>query len=454
MHSPTPSHGSHALRGAILLASIVSPAVLGLAALGVTRHQPPLAEAAFRLTVLVLASGAVSGVAYDATRALRERGAFARAASWWIVGGVAAALLLLAIHVFLLPLLAPGSADAAYAARLTGPTGIKFLGAVVLVFGWVMADTTAEALPSGTAGGAPTSGGARLIVATVLAVWGMVSLVGDPPPARVLPENAAEARRVIAVAESDARANPGDGEAQFAYGLSLMYLRRYVEARPVLERAEKMLPDRSWPPNALGWVLLEEHDYARALPHFQRAVKIDPEYPAANHNLAWTLARLGRLAEAEEVYATAIRIEPHDAALAADYAYALFGDRKTDRAIAQIYRAIKLDSTAAPYHAAAGYFLRSKARFADARAEFRRAVELDPKAASTWVQLGVTNFLLGDARAADAAFTAAVQRDSSAIPRNSDFARMWQAARTGKASPVQRRDTIEFQVESMTTVGH
>lgn len=433
----------------------MSPAVLGLAALGFTRNQPPLAEAAFRLTVLVLASGAVSGAVYDATRRMRTRGSLARAASWWLVGGVAATLLLIAIRVFLVPLLVPGSTDAMYAARLTGVAGIKFLGAAVLIFGWAMADATAEALPSGIpAMRGAGSNRALLVVAMVSVIWAIGTLAGEPPPARVLPRNAVDARRMIAEATRDARANPKDGEAQFAYGLCLMYLGRNAEARPVLERAEAMLPDQSWPSNALGWVLLEEHEYAAAVPHFERAIRLEPDYETAIHNLAWTFARLGRLTEAEEAYAKAVRVQPRDASLAADYAYALFSDRKTDRALAQIYRAIRLDSTAAQYHAAAGYFLRSKARFADARSEFGRALELAPKVASTWVQLGVTDFLMGDARGADQAFRAAVERDSSAIPRDSDFERMWEAARRGKTVAIPRHDSIEFRVESTTTVGH
>lgn len=329
---------------------------------------------------------------------------------------------------------------------------MKFLGGAVFVFGWAMVGATADDSLAGARDGSSTR--SLLVVTIPLIIWGIASLAGDPPPARVLPENAAEARREIAGAERDARANPNDGQAQFAYGLSLMYLGRNAEARPVLERAEKMLPDQAWPSNALGWVLIEEHDYVGAVPHLQHAVKLDPAYPAAVHNLAWTLARVGRLSEAEDVYAKAVRIEPHEADLAADYAHALFSDRKTDRAIAQIYRAIRLDSTVARYHASAGYFLRSKARFADARSEFGRALELDPKVATTWVQLGVTDFLMGDTRAADAAFANAVKRDPAAIPRHSDFERMWQSARRGKVVAAQRYDTVTMRVESVTVVDH
>ncbi|HWE42862.1 MAG TPA: tetratricopeptide repeat protein [Gemmatimonadaceae bacterium] len=454
MEPNSSSRRSHALRGALLLAGLVGPAVLGLLILGHGRRQPALAEAAFRLTVLTLAAGAVSGATYDATRRLRGRGVVARTGSWWLVGGVAAALLLLEIRIFLLPLLAPGSTDALYAARLSGVPGAKFLVAAVILFGWVMADAATEPPSSGIAAPRGNSAwGSRLAVTAVVIIWEIASLAGDPPPARVLPQNVAEARRLVAAAERDARDNPGDGEAQFAYGLSLMFLGRNAEARPVLERAEKMLPDQAWPANALGWVLLAEHDYAGALPRFERAVKIDPGYVAATENLAWTLARLHRNAEAEAAYAKAVRMEPRDANLAADYAVALFNDRKADRALAQIYRAIKLDSTDSRYHAAAGYFLRSKARFADARLEFGRAVELDPGAAGTWVQLGVTDFLLGDARGAAYAFASAVKRDSTAIPRNSDFERMWQSARRGKTVLVEGHDSIAVQLES-PTVAH
>ena len=275
----------------------------------------------------------------------------------------------------------------------------------------------------------------------------MAKLPGNQRSARTLPENAVEARRVIADAERDARAHPDDGEAQFAYGLSLMWLGRKAEARPWLARAEEQLPHRAWPSNALGWVMLDQHDYAGALPHFQRAVSLDSSYTSALYNLAWTLARLDRLEEAEAAYAKAVRLEPGDAAMAAEYAMTLFSDRKTSQAIAQIYRAIRLDSTTARYHATAGYFLRSRARFADARAEFRRAVELDPKPVSIWVQLGITDYLMGDAQGADAAFTAAVNRDSS-VMQIGELRTMWESAKKGRSVPVQVESMIEFHLDS------
>ena len=282
-----------------------------------------------------------------------------------------------------------------------------------------------------------------VIVLVVLA-----RLPGNQRPAPTFPENAVEARRVIADAERNARAHPDDGQAQFAYGLSLMWLGRKKEARPWLARAEEQLPHWAWPPNALGWVLLDQHDYAGALPHFQRAVSLDSSYVEAFDNLAWTLARLDRLEESEAAYAKAVNLEPGDAALAAQYATTLFRDRKTSQAIAQIYRAIRLDSTTARYHATAGYFLRSRARFADARAEFRRAVELDPKPASIWVQLGITDYLMGDAQGADAAFSAAVNRDSS-VMQIDELRTMWEAAKKGRSVPVQVESMIDFHLDSV-----
>ena len=266
-------------------------------------------------------------------------------------------------------------------------------------------------------------------------------------PARTFPENPVEARRVIADAERDARAHPDDGEAQLAYGLSLMWLDRKKEARQFLARAEQQLPNRAWPPNALGWVMLDEHDYAGALPHFQRAVSLDSNYAAAFDNLAWTLARLDRLEEAEAAYAKAVKLEPDDDGIIAEYALTLFNERKTSEAITEVYRAIRLDSTNARYHSMAGYFLRSRARFADARAEFRRAVELDPKPASLWVQLGITDYLMGDAQGADAAFSAAVNRDSS-VMRIEELRTMWEAAKKGRSVPVQVESMIQFHLDS------
>jgi cytochrome c-type biogenesis protein CcmH/NrfG len=92
-----------------------------------------------------------------------------------------------------------------------------------------------------------------------------------------------------------------------------------------------------------------------------------------------------------------------------------------------------------------GYFLRSQARFADAKREFERAVELSPEVAFGWVQLGVTNYLLGDAHGAAAAFAAAARRDSTIIMPGSAEYTMWESARRGRAGTDGAR---------MTTVIH
>lgn len=269
---------------------------------------------------------------------------------------------------------------------------------------------------------------------------------------RTYPQNAVEARRVIARAERDARAHPNDGEAQFAYALSLMWVGRKDEARPLLARSESLLPRWAWPPNALGWLLLNRGDYGDAIPHLERAISLDSSYSAAYHNLGWSLARLGRRQASEQLYARAVAHLPDEPDMAADYAFALFQDRKLSAAIGEIYRAIRLDSTVARYHDAAGYMLRSRGRFVEARKEFQRAVELDPAPAPRWMQLGMTDYLMGDARGADAAFTAAARRDSM-LMKVPELHTMWVAAQKGRSVPVQAESMIEFHLDSAPT-GH
>lgn len=377
-----------------------------------------------------------------------------RSASWWIVAAITIGLLLVGVRVFLTPMLVPGSGDARYLSRLTEPKGLECVAGAVLLFGWAMTHVTVEMQ-------SPESPGARhgprsfavFAVAIILEIASTVAnFSADRSPPRVYPENAVEARRVIVEAERDARANPDDGHAQFAYGLSLLNLGRYAEAKPVLVRAEELLPDEAWPANALGWLLLRQRDYAGALPHFQHAVKLDPDYGEAYQSLGWTLFSLGRFAEAEAAYSRAAKLEPRESGLAADYAWLLYRENKTDRALVEADRAIRLDSSVARYHATAGYLLRSKARFPDARAEFERAVVLDPSIAGAWVQLGITDFLMGDSRGADTAFATAVQRDSMAIAAGSPTDAMWKSARKGKGRHVHVDSKVELRVEPTTTV--
>lgn len=423
----------HALHGALLLTALVSPAIIGLLILSGTHHRPELAEGAFRLTVLALASGAVGGAVWGATVGMHDAGAIRRAASWWLASGAAAALLVGSARIFIEPLLARGSIAALYLLSLTGWNGIALLALGVLVFGLAMADATIPAnasrqferrLPTSVLG---------MLAALVIIVWARSDLAPGTTH-RIFVTTEADAKRVLASVTADAKANPDDGEAQLAYGLALTNLDRYSEAIPVLERAEHLLPDNGYPSNALGWVLNQQREYGKAVPHLQNAVRIDPDYEEAWHSLGWALLNLNRITEARKAYATAVRLAPGDAKLANEYAWTLFRDRDTERAIVQVFRSIKLDPNVAGSHANAGYMLRSKTRFPEARAQFERALQLEPNAPGVWVQLGATDYLGGDARGADTAFATAYREDSLSIRPGSAERRMWDAARHGNAA--------------------
>ena len=81
------------------------------------------------------------------------------------------------------------------------------------------------------------------------------------------------------------------------------------------------------------------------------------------------------------------------------------------------------------------------ARDPDLIHEFERAVELTPDVALPWEQLGVTNYLLGDAHGAAAAFAAAARRDSTIIMPGSPEHTMWEEARRGKTAIAGARVT-------------
>jgi tetratricopeptide (TPR) repeat protein len=397
------------------------------------QRRPDLGAAALALLVLVLVSGAAGGSAYHDTARFRERGWIGRAASWSLTAGVPIGILIGAMHG-LMPRLSLGDLETARITRLTGTTAGLIAALAVLLFGMIMAEveTSDTHVRVFVWLNDDLSRGTALTWATIVLIgWSAFKLFGDLPSLE-LPDTRPAARHVFAAAQAEARARPNDAHSQLAYGLALMRLDRYDEAFLPLERAARLDPNDTYSRNVLGWMHNQKREYADAVPYLEEAVRLDPEYTEAFHNLAWALAHLDRLAEAEDTYRETVHLDPHDASAAYEYALTLYRRNKEANAIAAMRRAIKLDSTNAEFHSTMGYFLRGQAHFAAAKTEFERAVELNPDVALTWAQLGVTNYLLGDAHGADAAFAAAARRDSTAVRRGSAEYAMWEEARRGK----------------------
>jgi len=87
-------------------------------------------------------------------------------------------------------------------------------------------------------------------------------------------------------------------------------LKRYDEARKVLERALEVAPQDPEANYSLGMVFAQTDDTAKAEEHLQRAVKSRPVYPEALNNLGILFLRTERRDQAVDSFEHCIRVAP------------------------------------------------------------------------------------------------------------------------------------------------
>jgi Flp pilus assembly protein TadD len=399
--------------------------------------------AALLLLLALAACGAAGGILYDATAAWRVRRWWGRACSWTITVWCST------LPLFMLARLATGALHLASlsgrrALFVTSNEALACLTIAGVLFGVAMAESesTDETVPL-------LINFDDTVRPATLATWAIVLLVGWAT-ANVLatdhglriPDNDRQARATVSDALSEASHRPRDAHAQLVLGVSLTHLRRYAEAERALELASRLAPDDAYSRNVLGWIRNQQGRFADAIPPLEQAVRLDPNYGEANRNLGWALGHVGQLQEAQVRYRQAVRLKPDDAETLSEYASVLFRLHQTALAIEQMRRATKLAPNDLRYHLMTGYMLRSETRFADAKREIEQAVRLDSTWAEPWLELGITNFAMGDAAAANAAFSAAARRDSTILARRPAASQMQAMASrgiTGEIGVVRQR---------------
>ncbi len=134
-----------------------------------------------------------------------------------------------------------------------------------------------------------------------------------------------------------------DAELAYFYGISLIQLKRNLEAIPVFEQLAQISQED---PEALFYAaqgFMIAGDYERAVREFERVVLLAPATPKANYFIGQSLIRLNRPADAEKSFARELEISPGDATARYHLALTLI-ERKveTDRAIRLLEEAISL----------------------------------------------------------------------------------------------------------------
>lgn len=425
------------LRGAFLLTVTGGAGALMLLVMAVVQRRTEHALTGLALLAILFAGGSLGGFVHFRTTRLRQRGWSGNAASW-CMSALASVFLLVLLVRALLPRLELTAVEANRAGILAGWPGVSYLAIAAALFGMVMAEARAtdEPAPMFIRPNDSVPRGTMLVWATIALVgWSAFSVLGRDSRLPI-PEDAAAARQILEGVRAEARLRPTDAHTQLALGLSLMELRRFDEAQPVLELSERLAPDNSHPRNALGWMLNQQRRFAEAVPHLLEARSISPAYGEAHHNLAWALLNLERLDEAEHAYREAESFKPNDASLLSEYGWLLLRRNKPSAALAKVHRAARLQPANPRHLATASQILRSQARFSEAKEHLERALRIAPEWALLWGELGVTQYLLQDAPSATSAFAEAARRDSTYFADHPLELAMWRSAQQGRTGDI------------------
>ena len=167
--------------------------------------------------------------------------------------------------------------------------------------------------------------------------------------------------------------------------------------------------------NAFGHAFYELGQPAVAAGYFERALTIDPDYADAHNNLGVILAKLGRPAEAIKHYQHALRFKPAFPDACYNYGNALLQLGRTDEAQLKFEETLQLKPDYAQAHNNLGGLLIRLNRLPEAVAHFEAAVRIRPDYADAHNNLGVLLFKAG--RGADA-----LQQFEEALRINPDYA--------------------------------
>ncbi len=141
-------------------------------------------------------------------------------------------------------------------------------------------------------------------------------------------------------------------------------------------------------------------DWLGAEQDFKRALQLNPNYAPAHQWYAELLTRLRRADEARAEIERAHELDPLSLIVNAVSGWVYLNARQPELAIAQLQKTIELDARFTPAHGYLGLAYQQQGRYPQALAEFRRALELSGSSPRYLANLGVTQALAGDPRAA------------------------------------------------------
>ena len=178
------------------------------------------------------------------------------------------------------------------------------------------------------------------------------------------------------------RSDPGNAEASYLLGSSLLFQDRHAEAVAPLRQAHEAAP-RKGVGHRLGYCYLALGDLANAEAVLRREIAAWPELVNARNVLGIALAQQARHEEALAVFLEAARLDPRSVE-ASNNAGNVLGDLgRFDEAIPHFQRAIEASPGLAEAHHNLGIALQTVKRYDEAITSFAMALQLAPRSAYT-----------------------------------------------------------------------
>lgn len=151
---------------------------------------------------------------------------------------------------------------------------------------------------------------------------------------------------LLNIARRTSKLFPLHVQPYFIQGRILFYNEKTDEALPLLERSERLAPEKDDLMAEICYMLAECHkslgDTARAIAYFGKVLRLWPDNPYVLNAYAYTLAEQGRdLDHAADMAQRALKKMPDDPNILDTYAWILFRQGRCPEALVQMEKAIR-----------------------------------------------------------------------------------------------------------------
>jgi len=170
---------------------------------------------------------------------------------------------------------------------------------------------------------------------------------------------------------------PGDAEALYLLGSTLLFEGRFAEARGPLEAAAATLTRRAVH-YRLGHCLLALGELAAAEQALRRETKAHPEFADAHNTLGVALVNQARQEEAAAEFRATLAIAPQHVEANNNLGNVLAALGRSEEALPYLERAVQTSPELADAHLNLGLALKALRRYDEAIGAFSRAVTLAP----------------------------------------------------------------------------